>query len=577
MTVTASTLDAAPARPGRAGSFDSTWLLWIAIIAVLLFLVVSPFIYLVITSFQTERTGEFTFANYATAYGRARYIDALLNSLKLGVVSALLAGVFAVPLAWAVARTNMPGRGFTRMLVLATFITPPYTGAVAWILLAGPNAGWLNRFYMLATGAEAGPFNIYSFTGLAVVIALYSFPYIFIFTTAALELVSSEMEDAANILGAGPWRTMWRVTLPLALPAILGGVIICFLEAIALFGSPAMIAIPARFNVVTTQLFQFFGNPVRVEVAAAYAMPLLGITVLLVLVQRLITRRKGFVALTGKGGERRPILLGRWRWVVFGYAMFVAALAVFLPYIFLIQSAFAKAWGRGFSLDNISLQNFRFILFEHATAMESVLNSFLYGAASATVAVFLTLGVAYIVARKLVPFGGVLGFLCVAPFVIPGVVLAIGFYAAYAPPPLALYGTALILILAFTTRFLPVGYVNASAAIRSLNPEMEEAVRVLGGSRLTALRRVVAPLLKRNLLGAWLLIFIPATRELSAAIFLYGPNTKVASVMIFDMSEEGNFERLAALALILQVLTLPLLWVGQKALGRDFMLRRNAT
>lgn len=577
MAVTASALDAAPARPWRAGGFDSTWLLWIGIIGVLLFLVVSPFVFLVMTSFQAERTGDFTFANYATAYGRARYIDALLNSLKLGAVSAGLAGLFAVPLAWAVARTDMPGRGLTRMLVLATFITPPYTGAVAWILLAGPNAGWLNRFFTLVTGAEAGPFNIYSFTGLAVVIALYSFPYIFIFTTAALELVSSEMEDAANILGAGPWRTMWRVTLPLALPAILGGLIICFLEAIALFGSPAMIAIPARFNVVTTQLFQFFGNPVRVEVAAAYAMPLLGVTVLLVLVQRLITRRKGFVALTGKGGERRPILLGRWRWVVFGYAMFVAALAVFLPYIFLIQSAFAKAWGRGFALDNISLQNFRFILFEHATAAQSVLNSFLYAGASATVAVFLTLGVAYIVARKLVPFGGVLGFLCVAPFVIPGVVLAIGFYAAYAPPPLALYGTALILILAFTTRFLPVGYVNASAAIRSLNPEMEEAVRVLGGSRLTALRRVVAPLLKRNLLGAWLLIFIPATRELSAAIFLYGPNTKVASVMIFDMSEEGNFERLAALALVLQVLTLPLLWVGQKALGRDFMLRRNAT
>lgn len=577
MAIAAPAIDSAPPRARRASHFDSTWILWIAIIAVLLFLVVSPFVYLVLTSFQAEDTGVFTLTNYATAYGRARYIDALLNSLKLGAAAAILAGLFAVPLAWAVARTDMPAPGLTRMLVLATFITPPYTGAVAWILLAGPNAGWLNRFYMLVTGAEAGPFNIYSFTGLAIVIALYSFPYIFIFTTAALELVSSEMEDAANILGAGPWRTMRRVTLPLALPAILGGLIICFLEAIALFGSPAMIAIPARFNVVTTQLFQFFGNPVRVEVAAAYAMPLLGVTILLVLVQRLITRRKGFVALTGKGGERRPILLGRWRWAMFGYAMIVASLAVFLPYIFLVQSAFAKAWGRGFALDNISLENFRFVLFEHATAAQSVINSFLYAGASATIAVFLTLGVAYIAARRLVPFGGVLGFLCVAPFVIPGVVLAIGFYAAYAPPPLALYGTALILILAFTTRFLPVGYVNASAAIRSLNPEMEEAVRVLGGSRLTALRRVVAPLLKRNLLGAWLLIFIPATRELSSAIFLYGPNTKVASVMIFDMSEEGNFERLAALALILQVLTLPLLWIGQKALGRDFMLRRNAT
>ena len=164
-----------------------------------------------------------------------------------------------------------------------------------------------------------------------------------------------------------------------------------------------------------------------------------------------------------------------------------------------------------------------------------------------------------------------------APFVIPGIVLAIGFYAAYAPPPLALYGTSLILILAFTTRFLPIGYVNASAAMRSLNPEMEEAVRVLGGSRLTALRRVVAPLLKRNLLGAWLLIFIPATRELSAAIFLYGPGTKTAAVMIFDMSEEGNLEYLSALALILQALTLPLLWIGARALGRDFMLRRTIT
>ena len=564
-------------RPARVGGWDATWLLWIGIIAVLLFLVVSPFVYLVLTSFRAEGTGAFTLQNYITAYGRARYVDALFNSLKLGAGAALLAGALAVPLAWGVSRTNMPGRGFVRMLVLATFITPPYTGAVAWILLAGPNAGWLNRIFVMLTGAEAGPFNIYSFPGLVVVIALYSFPYIFIFTSAALELVSSEMEDAANILGAGAWRTMRKVTLPLAIPAILGGLIICFLEAIALFASPAMIAIPARFNVVTTQLFQFFGNPSRVEVAAAYAMPLLGVTVLLALVQRLLTHRKSFATLTGKGGERRPIDLGAGRWAMFGYAMLVASLSVFLPYIFLIQAAFAKAWGRGFSLDNITFRNFHFVLFEHATAAKSVWNAFLFAGISATAGVIITLGVAYIVARRLVPFGGLLAFLCVAPFVIPGVVLAIGFYAAYAPPPLALYGTAMILILAFTTRFLPIGYVNASAAIRSINPEMEEAVRVLGGSRLTALRRVVAPLLKRNLLGAWLLIFIPATRELSSAIFLYGPNTKVVSVMIFDMSEEGNFEYLAALALLLQILTLPLLYIGQRALGRDFMLRRNAT
>ena len=124
--------------------------------------------------------GAFTFANYGIAYGRQRYVDALFNSLQLGAGAALLAGALAVPLAWACLAHQHAGSGFVRMMVLATFITPPYTGAVAWILLAGPNAGWLNRIYVMLTGAEAGPFNIYSFPGLVVVIALYSFPYIFI-------------------------------------------------------------------------------------------------------------------------------------------------------------------------------------------------------------------------------------------------------------------------------------------------------------------------------------------------------------------------------------------------------------
>jgi len=560
----------------RFAHVDRSILIWLPMIVILGFLVLSPLISLLLTSFEDAKSGGFTLGNYAAAYGRTRHIDALWNSLILGLTVAAMCVLLAVPLAWGISRTDMPGKGFVRMMVLVAFITPPYTGAIAWMLLAGPNAGWLNRIVVALTGAEQGPFNIYSFTGLAIVIALYSFPYVFIFTSAALELVSSEMEDAANILGAGTWRTTFKITLPMVLPAIIGGVIICFLEAIALFGSPALIAIPARFMVVTTQLFQFFGNPVRVEVAAAYAMPLLGITVLLFLAQHFLIRRKGFVSLTGKGGERRPIKLGRWRWAMFGYAMVVITLSVLLPYLFLIQASLAKAWGRGFAWDNLTLGNFSFILFQHQTAGQSVLNSFVYAGATACLVTAIALVVAYVVARKLVPFGGVLTFLCVAPFVIPGIVLAIGFYAAYAPPPLALYGTATILILAFTTRFLPIGYVNAQASLRSLNPEMEEAVRILGGGRLTAIRKVVAPLLKRGLMGAWLLVFIPATRELSAAIFLYGPETKTVSVMIFDLSEEGKFENLAALAMVLQVLTLPLLWLGFKIVGRDFLLRRSS-
>jgi iron(III) transport system permease protein len=563
-------------RPGlgaRLRAFDRTMLLWLALAALLIFLVVNPLLRLVLTSFQTADTGAFTLMNYVAAYGRPRYVQALWNSLMLGCAVSMLCVLFAVPMAWAIARTDMPGKHLVRLSVFGAFVTPPYLGAIGWILLAGPNAGWLNRAWVGLTGAESGLLDIYSFPGLTFIIAIYSFPYVFIFTSSALEMVSSEMEDAANILGAGMLRTTWKVTLPMVLPAILGGVIVSFLEAIALFGSPALIALPARFNVVTTQLWQFFGNPVRVEVAAAYAMPLLGITVGLFWLQQQIIRRKGYVALTGKGGERRMLRLGWLRWALLAYCLLIVALSVFLPYLALSQAAFTRAWGQGLSFANFSLANFHYILFEHHTAQQSVLNSFIYATWTACLAVSLAVAIAYIVNRQLLPFARVLGFLCMAPFVIPGIVLAIGFYAAYAPPPLALYGTAAILVLAFTTRFLPIAYANAAAAMRSFNPEMEEAVRILGGTRLTAMRRVIAPLLKRSLVGAWLLVFIPATRELSAAIFLYGPNTRTMSVMLFDLSEEGNFEHLAALGLLLLAATVVIVAIGYRVIGRDFMVR----
>src|SRR3984885_14224788 len=568
------TQSAAVAIP-RKRTFDPLLLLWIVLAVVLIFLVVNPLFRLVQLSLQDADTGAFTLMNYVAAYSRPRYLEATWNSLALGFWVTVMCLLFAVPVAWAVSRTDMPGKGAIRLLVLGTFVTPPYLGSIAWILLAGPNSGWLNRIWMVLTGAHQGLFNIYSFTGLAFNIALYSFPYLFIFTTAALDVVSSEMEDAANILGAGTLRTTLQITLPLVLPAILSGAIITFLEAIALFGSPALIAIPARFNVVTTQLLQFFSQPIRAEVAAAYAVPLLLITVVMFGLQRHLVRRRGFVALTGKGGERRVMEIGPWRWVMLGYALFILSLSVLLPYIVLGQAALSKAWGRGFSLDNLTLHNFTYLLFQHETAGRSVVNSFTYAAAAACIAITLGLSIAYINSRRLLPFSGVLSFLCMAPFVVPGIVLAIAFYAAYAPPPFALYGTATILILAFATRFLPIGFANADAAIRAINPEMEEAVRILGGGRLTAIRQVMAPLMKRNLIGAWLLVFIPATRELSSAMFLYGPKTRTMSVMLMDMSEEGNFESLAALGFMLLISTLVIVGIATALLGRDFMLRRE--
>jgi iron(III) transport system permease protein len=258
-----------------------------------------------------------------------------------------------------------------------------------------------------------------------------------------------------------------------------------------------------------------------------------------------------------------------------GYCLGVTSLSFFLPMLVILQAAFAKAWGRGFSLDNLTLANVRFVLFDQPLTRDATVHTFVYGGAASALALGLALCIAYIVHRRLLPLGAALSYVAMAPFVIPGIVLAIGFYAAYTTPPLVLYGTAWILILAFTTRFLPIAYSNSDAAIRSINPELEDAVRILGGGRLLALRRVVGPLLKRGLAGAFILVFIPATRELSSAIFLYTTGTQVLSVLLFDKSDEGNFEILASIGLILVVGTVMLVLAGFRLVGRDFMLRRT--
>jgi iron(III) transport system permease protein len=575
---TTSLRNAVPQRPiataTRLSRFEPASLLWLAAMLALAALVVVPLVRLLISSFQSTDTGALTLENYGIAWGHPREWTALGNSLIYAIEVTLLSAVLAVPIAWSVSRTTMPAKGLVRALIIGAFITPPYLGAIGWILLAGPNAGWLNRAWMAVTGADSGFTNVYSFGGMVWVTALYAFPYIFVFTSAALDLVSTEMEEAANILGAGGVRTILRITLPLVLPAILGGAIIVFLDTIALFGTPAIIALPARIPTMTLILWQFFEFPVRAEAAAAYAIPLIVITLALVCMQRLLLGRKGYVALTGKGGGRRLTQLGAWRWLALGYALFVVGMAVILPYAALAQAAFSKAWGLGFSWANLTLANFGAVLLQ-ADSRDTIVHSFTYSAAAAFLTVALSLVIAYIVARRVTRGGGVLSLLCMAPLVIPGIVLGVAFYATYAPPPVALYGTAAILVLGYTTRFLPIAYVNSQAGMRSLNPEMEEAVRILGGGRLRALAKVVVPLLKTNLVGSWLLVFIPATRELSTALFLVAAHTRVISVMMLDLSENGSFETLAALGFLLLIATVAIVLIGYKLVGRDFMLRRS--
>ncbi|MEX2520720.1 MAG: hypothetical protein WD969_15460, partial [Paracoccaceae bacterium] len=396
----------------RAPRLDWTLALWVLLAVVLVFLVAGPISRLFIDSFSDQKTGGFTLQNFVDAAGRSRYITAYINTLQLGAATVGLSLLMALPMAWAVSRTDIAGRNMFFLGVIGAFIMPPFLGAIGWILLAGPNAGWLNVAWRALSGSEGELFDIFSFWGLSFVIALSVFPLIFIFATSALDLISSEMEEAAAIHGAGPMRATWAVTLPLALPAIMGASILVFLETMALYGTPALIAIPARYNVVTTQLTAFFQYPAKIELAMAFSMPLVLVTVLLLIGQRLLIRG-GHVAVSGKGGSRQPLDIGRWRWVLFAHGAFVTLLAVVLPALMLLTTSLSVAWARAPTFSNLTLDNYRSILFEQATVRDAMVNTIAYSLAAATVCTFLGFVTAYLVMRKLLPYVQILAFIAV--------------------------------------------------------------------------------------------------------------------------------------------------------------------
>ena len=534
-------------------------------------LVVVPIAWLLAISVQRVDGGGVTLGNYVEAFTTSIYLRPILNSLILALSVATLAVLIGTPLAWLIARTDLPGRKWLRALITAAFVTPSFIGAEAWILLAAPNSGWINRGLASMMHTGHGPLNIFTLGGAVFVMALYNVPYTFTFVAGGLELMGVELEDASSTLGASAWRTMTRITLPLVAPAIIGGFIMSFLEALAEFGAPAFLLIPARTQVVTTQLYLFFQFPVRTELAAAYAMPLLAVTIGLLLLQRRILGRKKYTTVGGKGGRRRLIALGAWRWPMLAFAALVPLCSVVLPYLALLATSLSRIWNDGPVPGNLTLYWYHWAIFDNAATRLAIWHSLWYGAAAATIAVIVAFLIAYTANRKLFPGASALGFVCMAPFVVPGIVLAIGIYAAYSHPPLLLYGTAAILIISFTTRFLPIAYSNLNTMIASVNVDLENAARTLGATRLRTLRTITAPLLRRGLLASWLLVFIPAIRELSSAIFLFTPRTATMTTQIFDFTDAGNYEAVSTLAILILAITLVIVSSAYRFLGRDFM------
>jgi iron(III) transport system permease protein len=524
-----------------------------ALAAVLAVLVVLPLAWLLYYA-VIDKEGRFTLANFATLVTdptlRRPFVVAVGMALGVGALSCAV----ATPLAWLVARTDLPGRRLVRALVTASFVTPPFLGAIAWEILAAPNSGLVNVLYRWLAGGQAYDpplVNIYSFAGLVFAISCYTFPYVFTLVANGLDRVPSDLEDASSILGARAWTTLRKITIPLVLPAMLAGSLIAILQALTMFGSPAILALPAGFHVITTKIWSLFQFPPKPGLAAAAALPLLLITVLLLQGKSWILGRKGYTVLGGKSGEPRIARLGRWKVAGIAFALFVLSLTVILPYAALLKTALTRNVSEPLTWATLTLHHFNFVFFEFSATRKAMWNTFLLGFSTATLGTGLALIAAYMVSRAPVRGTAFLGMLATAPVAIPGIVLGVGMFLTYSHPQLMLYGTLWILLIAFLTIEMPAGYQQMSAAFHGIHPELEEASRILGASRLKTLRLITAPLLRTSVIATWCFVFIGTIRELSATILLTTANTKLVSVVIYDLNESGDMGAISVLGIML--------------------------
>jgi iron(III) transport system permease protein len=524
--------------------------------ATLCLLIILPIGWLVVFAF-TDRARNPTLANFHTLFTDPAFVDPLVATLTIATSVSVICCLVAAPMGWIVARTDMPLRGAVRILVMASFVTPPFLGAIAWELLAAPNSGLLNQLYRAASGA--GPdvvlLDIYTMTGLIFVISCYTFPYIFVLVANALDRIPGDLEDASSMLGGSAWRTARSITIPLALPALMAGALVAFLQAMTLFGSPAILALPAGFHTMTTKIWSLFQFPPKPELGAAAALPLLLLTVVLLRAQAVVLGRRGYTVVGGKGGPPRPVRLGALRWPAFAICLAVLCLPVFLPYGALVNAALSRVASQPLTPSTFTLHNIYFVFFELSATKLAMKNTFLLGLMAATCGTVLALVIAYLTSRAAVRGHRMLGFLATAPIAIPGIVLGVGLFLAYTRGPVVLYGTLWILLLAYVTIELPAAYQQLQSAFRSLSPELEEASRILGASRLRTLRDVTAPLLGPSLVATWCFIFVAVVRELSAAVILFTSETKVLSVLIFDLKESGDLAAIAVLGLTMLILT----------------------
>jgi len=536
-------------------------------VGILVVVVAVPVLIIFFNAFWVN--GQFNLADTLKVLREPDTYTALLNSLFIASGVTVMSTIIGTFFAWLVTRTDLPFKPAMRVLFLVPFMLPSFIGALAWKMLLSPRAGYINRFLMDVAGFNGPVFDIYTFSGIMAVETMYLFPFVFIQVCGALERMDPTLEESARISGASLFTITRKITLPLVRPSILSGALLIMLYSMAHFGTVAVLGIEAGiFNIPTLiyeKIHQSAGSFNSIRTGTVLATVLVITAALIMFIQSKVLSRGRYQIIAGKSFRPVETKLRALRMPMLVFCIAYIGFTIVLPTVTIFMVGGLKTYGLPFTAENLTLANYRYILFDWKLTRDAIWNSVSLGLAAALITMFAGVMISYVIVKMKARGKGILEFLGMLPFSVPGSVIALGVMLAWSGKfGINIYNTVWIILVAYIARYMAFSLKANSAALEQVHDSLVEAARASGAGMGQALRDIVLPLVRPGMFAAFFLIFLPALRELTVSVLLYGPTTRTIGVAIYTLNEDGETVYSAALAGI----ALMIIVTAQTLIGR---------
>ena len=526
-----------------------------SLILIVGFLTVCPVVMLVLGSFSEGLTafGSFTPDKYIQAYSDPALAEVMVNTIIFVLGSSTLATTLALFLAYLNTRTDIPFKFVFRIISIIPMMIPHLLFSVSWALLLNPSNGMLNLVLKNALSLQSAPFNIYTLPGMILVEGLLDLPIAYLIIAPAMASFDVTLEESSRVFGAGTWRTLMRVTLPVLRPAILAAFILGLVRSLASFAVPSVLGLPGRVRVLATHLYQMITTGFATDYgkAAAVGMSVLTASITLIFIYRALTAEsEKYVTISGRGYRPTMIELKAGRIPLFAVVALLSFVMIVLPVAVLFYTSLVPysmvPSARAFSL--MSWKHWIEVL-QDPLSLLSLKNSLMLGVGGATLGVALSLFVAYVIVKVRTRAAGILESLSFLSFSFPGIVIGVGFMWFFVQTPL--YATLWALLIGYIATYLPYGVRPLASAFTQIHAHLEESSLVCGASPLTTLRRIIVPLLVPGIVSGWILMATMFVRELTLSVVLSRPGTEVLAVQILRFADDGLWGKLSALGILM--------------------------